>query len=158
MFDFNSDVMNSLSRHGAFLTSGSTPNPMTISWGYIGQMWGKPVFVAPVRITRFTKGLIDESGVFTVSVPREGEYLKELAYCGSHSGRDVNKVEECGMKMVKASEVDTSYVADCQKAYECRIITTLAFSEESIPEEIASMYKLRDYHVLYFAEILATHG
>ena len=42
---------------GAFLCSGD--NVMVASWGMIGVMWGKKVFVAPVRESRYTKEFID---------------------------------------------------------------------------------------------------
>ena len=45
---------------GAFLCSGD--NVMVISWGMIGVMWGKKVFVAPVRESRYTKEFIDRLG------------------------------------------------------------------------------------------------
>ena len=41
---------------GAFLTTEvkGKVNTMTIAWGSIGFMWGKPVFMAMVRPSRFT--------------------------------------------------------------------------------------------------------
>jgi len=38
------------------------PNAMTIGWGTIGIIWGKPIFAVLVRPSRYTYGLIEETG------------------------------------------------------------------------------------------------
>ena len=76
------------------MKAGDTVNTMTIGWGKIGIEWNKPVFIAYVRETRFTKQLLEENGEFTVNVPM-GEYdPKILGYCGTKSGRDMDKIAE----------------------------------------------------------------
>ena len=85
---------------GAFLSSGD--NVMVISWGMIGVMWGKKVFVAPVRDSRYTKEFIDKSGTFTVSVPPMREMLDAVKFCGTKSGREYDKWAECSLEKVKA--------------------------------------------------------
>ena len=69
-------------------------NSMTISWGMAGIEWGKPVFVTFIRESRFTKTLIDKNGEFTVNIPLDESAKKILAYCGSKSGRDVDKMKD----------------------------------------------------------------
>lgn len=56
---------------GAFLTTtvDGVINTMTIAWGSLGFMWGKPIFTAMVRPSRFTYELLEKSGEFTVSIP-----------------------------------------------------------------------------------------
>lgn len=70
---------------------------MTIGWGGITFFWGKPIFIVPVRQSRYTFQLIDKAQEFTVSVPLEVDMRKALAYCGKNSGRDVNKYNEIGL-------------------------------------------------------------
>jgi hypothetical protein len=62
------EVMNDL---GLLLVSGDMdkPNVMAIGWGTAGITWGKPLFVVLVRPSRYTYGLIEKSGEFTVNVP-----------------------------------------------------------------------------------------
>lgn len=66
--------MNSAFNTGAFVTSGD--NVMVASWGFVGVMWGKKVFVAPIRDSRYTKEMLDKTGEFTVSVPAAGTMKK----------------------------------------------------------------------------------
>jgi len=77
--------------HGGLLLASvgrdGRPNVMTIGWGLMGTLWARPVFVVAVRPSRYTHRLIEETGEFTVNVPRKG--MEEIVeYCGTVSGRD----------------------------------------------------------------------
>ena len=86
-------------------------NPMTIGWGTLGIEWGRQLFVAYVRSSRFTYGLLERSGEFTVSVPmftgekdHDQRVRQILAVCGSKSGRDQDKVAELGLTLVEGEQ------------------------------------------------------
>ena len=58
-------------------------NTMTIGWGTLGIEWGKPIFIAFVRESRYTKELLDKNPEFTVNIPY-GQYDKSiLSICGT---------------------------------------------------------------------------
>ena len=135
----NMDFMNSAFNTGAFVTSGG--NVMVASWGFVGVMWGKKVFVAPIRDSRYTKEMLDRTGEFTVSVPAAGTMKKELAFCGSKSGRDHDKWAETGMKKLPAKEIAGDVVAGCERYFECRVLG----------------YANGDKHNFYFGEIVAEY-
>ena len=109
---------------GAFVSSGG--NVMTASWGLVGVMWGRKVYVAPIRDSRYTKELLDRTGEFTVRVPAAGSMKKELAFCGTKSGRDCDKWAETGMEKQTAKEVGGCVVAGCARNFDCRGIGGLA--------------------------------
>ncbi len=71
-------------------------NSMTISWGMLGIEWGRPVFVTFLREHRFTKELIDKNGEFTVNIPYGQDAKEILNFCGTKSGRDVDKFHGAG--------------------------------------------------------------
>ncbi|MEG2688798.1 MAG: flavin reductase, partial [Clostridia bacterium] len=124
MIEFNNmECLNSALNTGAFLISGD--NVMVASWGFVGVMWGKKVFIAPVRESRFTKEFIDKTGVFTVSVPKLGEMKQAIAFCGSKSGRNFDKWKETGLQKQTAKSVDTVVVAGCERYFECKVLTAL---------------------------------
>ena len=82
---------------GVFLVSAdrTKANVMAMAWGMIGFQWSKPVFVAPVRTTRFTHGLIEEAGGFVVCIqPPSMDGL--MMQAGSSSGRDRDKISDLG--------------------------------------------------------------
>lgn len=158
MIEFkNNEFMESAFNTGAFVVS--VDNPMVASWGFVGNMWGKKVFVAPIRDSRFTKTKIDETGVFTVSVPSAGTMKSELAFCGSKSGRDYDKWAETGMKKQAAKAVDTCVVAGCARYFECKVVGVLPMGDMDV-SAVSKWYPTSekmpagDKHNFYFGEII----
>ena len=145
-------------KKGAFLTvkSGDRVNTMTIAWGTLGYMWQKYVFMAMVRQSRYTFELMENAASFTVSLPLKGQLKEALSFCGTKSGRDVDKFKECGLSLLPAEKVDTPLINGCDLYLECKIIYKSPMHPEQLhDEEKRSFYGNDDYHVLYFGEIVA---
>ena len=66
-------------------TNGDKFNAMVIGWGHIGTLWSLPTFHVYVRQSRYTKGQMDKTGEFTLSIPLEGIIPKIKKICGSQS-------------------------------------------------------------------------
>lgn len=161
VFDKAGDICKAM-KHGILLTSGTMekPNTMTIGWGMIGVEWGKPIFVALVRESRFTRELVDQTGDFTVNVPW-GEFdPKILGFCGTKSGRDVNKFTELELTAVEASKVTAPAIAQLPLTLECKVLhRQLQELGQELDASVAKYYPAntdgkRDLHYMYFAEIL----
>jgi len=77
--DYYDIVLKNISK-GAFLTVASDEriNTMTIGWGSLGHLWGKPIFMIMVRKSRYTYQLIEKSNEFTVTLPEDNDLKKEL--------------------------------------------------------------------------------
>lgn len=151
-------VVEQLGSGGLFLTSGTKePNAMVIGWGSVGIYWKKPVFIVPVRLSRFTHDLIEETGEFTVSIPF-GDMKKELAFCGSKSGRDVDKFKELNLTPVPGQHVKVPVIEECDLFYECKVIYKQDMNLEAL-EEISNnrYYASGDPHTMYYGEILACY-
>ena len=150
---------------GAFLTAGGALwNPMTIGWAQFGTIWSKPVMSVMVRKSRYTYGLMEQSDVFTVSVPHEKTLVKELGFCGSRSGRDVNKQESAGLTRLAARAGGADAVAECGTIFECRIVQKQLLDLSTLDPEIrrrnyGSNQALPDGdpHVIYVGEVLAAY-
>ena len=146
---------------GVFLTAKNDGkvNTMTIGWGGINVYWGRPIFEAPVRFSRHTHPMINESGVFTVSVPLEGEDMKkELQYCGSHSGSKEDKISACGISLLEGEAVDCPIIAGCSLHFECKVVGKSDLCGEELSSEVdGRWYKDKDYHTIYFGEIVACY-
>ena len=131
------------------------PNAMTIGWGTIGVIWGRPVFIALVRPSRYTFNLIDETGEFTVNVAPPT--LKEaVAFCGTVSGKDQDKFKDKGLTAIPALKVTPPLIRECSIHFECRVVhkNDLVAYEITRPI-IAEFYPADDFHRLFFGEILA---
>lgn len=153
--EYSSEALEQLKK-GAFLTvkNEDEVNTMTIAWGSISYIWNKPIFMVAVRYSRHTYKLIDNAGEFTVSIPLKNDLKKELAYCGTKSGRDVNKFKECNLTIVEAQKISTPVIGECELHYECKIVYQQAMEPATLAEEIRNRnYPNNDYHVLYFGEI-----
>ena len=85
-FDHAETILKVLAK-GAFLTTaaGGRHNTMTIGWGALGNIWGKPVFTVMVRHSRYTHELIEAHNEFTVSFPLTAAFSKALGLCGCKS-------------------------------------------------------------------------
>lgn len=142
---------------GAFLTvkDKDEVNTMTIAWGSISYIWGMPIFMVAVRYSRHTYRLIDHAKEFTVSIPLRNDLRKALAYCGTKSGRDVNKFEECNLSLLDGQKVSTPILGECELHYECKVVYQQAMEPATLDENIKDrFYVTDDYHVLYFGKIV----
>ncbi len=157
--EITKDVLEQLQR-GAFLTvsSGDQTNTMTIGWGQIGIMWGMPVFVVPVRLSRHTYSMLKDTDEFTVSVPQRAEMTRELAYCGTKSGRDVNKIRAMGLKLEDSDKISTPVISGCRYHFECRILSRVPLSSENFTKASKDRFYMDDnFHVLFYGEILSCY-
>jgi flavin reductase (DIM6/NTAB) family NADH-FMN oxidoreductase RutF len=159
--EYASQIMESLDKGGFFLNSklGDKINSMTIGWGSLSIYWGESVFIAPVRLSRFTHHMIEQSGVFTVSVPLDGALRKELGICGSKSGRDTDKFALCNFTAVDGQSVDCPIIGEAQLHIECEVVAadTLDASKMSgdiVDKMYAGDYENGDYHTLFFGKIV----
>lgn len=149
MFDNSATQLESLAK-GAFLSVKD--NVMTVGWGAEGYMWKKRVFVAPVRISRYTYELLKDADGFSVSFPKAGTMSEEIRYCGTKSGRDEKKLKNLS---VRKSERVNSYLVDgCESYIECKLLATIPMDESMLTPEIQAFYKDGDYHILFVGEIL----
>jgi len=143
-------------KKGAFLTvkSGDRLNTMTIGWATFGFVWRKPVMMVAVRLTRHTFGIIEAAEDFTVTVPLE-DMSKAVGFCGSKSGRDYDKFKECGLTTTKSRHVASPIIAAQGRHYECKIVYKSAMDPAHLDKDYdQSLYPEKDYHTLYFGEIL----
>ena len=155
-FDLYQETVEQLSGDGALLVAGDPPNPMTIGWGTIGILWGMPVMQVYVRPTRYTFGLMERGTDFSVCF-FSGTYAKELAICGTQSGRDTDKLAACGFRVEKGILVKTPHIMESRFHYECRIIHKHRLDPETLDNKIIRRYyPKKDFHMVYYGEILGT--
>lgn len=131
-------------------------NTMTASWGTLGILWNKPVFICFVRPTRHTYGFMEKSDVFSISF-FNAEYRKILNYCGKYSGRDVDKMKETGLLPFE-SELGAIFFEQSRLMFGCRKlyygdIDPARFMDVAIDKN----YPKKDYHRLYVGEIVESY-
>lgn len=97
----------------------SRPNIVTIAWA--GIVCSQPATVSiSIRPSRYSHGLIKQSGEFVINMPDE-KRLMETDYCGTVSGRDVDKFKQAKFTPVPASSVKAPLIKECPVNIECRV-------------------------------------
>jgi len=129
-------------------------NTMTASWGGMGILWGRKVCFCFIRPTRYTYEIIENSDVFTLCF-FDDSYKSALEYCGSHSGRDVDKVAETGLTPVFGNDSGI-YFKEARIVLKCRKLYYHDFDPGSfLDSRIEDIYPLKDYHRMYIGEIIS---
>jgi flavin reductase (DIM6/NTAB) family NADH-FMN oxidoreductase RutF len=157
--EFAKQALDQLSKGGAFLTTahnGKT-NTMTIGWGSIGFVWGKPVLTVMVRHSRYTYELIEKSGEFTVSFPLN-DMKKALGICGSKSGRDIDKFAAAGLTTLPGQNIATPVISGGGLHFECKIVYKQAMDQAQLDKAYnEKWYGAGDYHTFYMGEIVSCY-
>ena len=141
------------------ITAGSTKsfNTMTASWGGLGVLWDKNVAFCFIRPTRHTFEFMNKAETYTLSFFDE-RFRGVLTYCGSHSGKHVNKVAHCGITPVKGS-IDDVYFAEARLVLECRKIYFTDINPSAfLAQTLADIYPEKDYHRMFIGEIVRVLG
>ena len=126
-------------------------NTMTASWGALGVLWGAPMATVYIRPQRYTKEFVDENEYFTLSFFPE-QYRQQLSLCGTKSGREVDKVKECGFT-VRAAACGAPYFEEADLVLVCRKRFVQPMDPAAIPADVKEKYyQAEDYHTLYIGE------
>ena len=159
--DLFAETMRQMRGDGLLLvTAGADgkPNVMTIGWGTVGAIWGRPTFVVLVRPSRYTYSRLEEVGDFTVNVPPP-ELADAASHCGTVSGRDHEKFQEKGLTVVPSKQVRAPVIKECVIHYECRTVHRNDLAPETVAQAILDdAYPEGDYHRIYFGEIVAAYA
>ena len=133
-------------------------NCMTVSWGSLGCMWNKPFAQVVVRPTRHTHGFTERFESFTLAA-FPAEYKDALLLLGSKSGRDGDKIKEAGLTPIAAERVAAPGYAEAELILECRKIYWQDFvPAQFLDPAIEAQYPRKDYHRIYFGEIVLARG
>ncbi|MEW6366583.1 MAG: flavin reductase family protein [Acidobacteriota bacterium] len=145
-----------IDRRCALLATGrAQPNLMTVSWGGFGTIWNRPVTTVYVRPTRYSHTLISAYPEFTLNFLPEIRRAA-LDYCGTYSGRTVDKWKGAGLQPERSECVAVPRVAGSDLAVECRVIASFVFDPSRIIEKsIEELYPGHDYHTAFIGEVLA---
>lgn len=147
------ELMKTIGSTGALLTTRGD-NVMTIGWCLGGVMWKEAVVAVPVRHSRYSHELMEKHGEFTIFVPT-CEFSNEIKFCGTKSGRDVNKIKELNLNIKNSDYVSAPEVIGEGYTIHCRVIYKNEYSEDNMSQEVIKNYLSGDFHTLYFAKVLA---
>lgn len=115
-------------------------NLITLAW--VGTLCSRPPLVGiSVRPDRHSYRTIGDRGEFVVNIPHSDQ-LDLADFCGTRSGRDLNKFGALGLTPVPGKRVAAPLVAEFPVNIECRV-------EQRVP--LGS-------HELFVGRVLAVHA
>lgn len=134
-------------------------NELTVSWGALGDAWwdNMPIAIIFVSATRFTHKYLEANDTFSINVfPRQ--YRKELAYIGSHSGKDEDKVAATGLQTA-FTDHGTPIFTQARLVIECRKIYSHDLDASRFSESLIGNYAQKKFqgvvpHTVFFGEII----
>ena len=157
--EYDINPFKAVGKQWMLLTGGnmSDLNTMTASWGQLGVLWNKNVLTCYIRPNRHTFGYIEGGEVFTASFFGE-EYRSALSFCGSHSGRDCDKVKETGLTPVELGGApafeEAELVLVCRKLYSYDLQESGFLTDDGIP---GKFFASDPYHRAYISEIVEAY-
>lgn len=143
----------------ALLSSGKAGdfNAMTVSWGQMGELWGKEVCTVYVRHSRYTLEFMDKNDLFTLSFLSDG-HKKELGVMGSKSGRDIDKMSGAGLTPMFTPEGCPAF-EEAELTLVCRKMYKGDLPRENFLDAAAydKWYPDHDIHTMFIGEIVAAY-
>lgn len=169
VLDYANDILKAVKK-GVLLTTkvDDKVNSMTISWGTLGIEWDKLIFTTFVREHRFTKEQLDKNQEFTINIPYGNFDKRILGFCGSKSGKNIDKITELGLTLEEPAVISVPGIKELPLTLECKIIYSQLQDKNSIPQNIRSQmypenvdssnpFANKDYHIAYYGEILKAY-
>ena len=130
-------------------TKESGLSAMTASWGGLGVLWNENIATVYIRPQRYTYSLVEKCDRFALCFFDE-DYKKALRLCGSKSGRDLDKLKECGL----TSEIidGVSVISEAKTVMICKKLYADDLKEDKfIDREHLSHYN-GDFHRFYIVK------
>ena len=106
------------------------PNLITIAWA--GSVCSDPPMLSiSVRPERHSHAMIQATHEFVVNIPSPRQ-AKVVDWCGTVSGRDVDKFAVTGLTPAKALKVRCPIITECLLNLECRVQTSLKLGSHTM--------------------------
>ena len=153
--EFTINPFTSLSTDAVLITApdGDSVNPMTAAWGSYGYIWNKNAITVVVRPQRYTFGLMENTDTYTVAY-FHNKRRDAMSLCGTQSGRDIDKMKECGFTMGECDGF--RYIEEADVVFCCRKMYAQDMTEESFVDKAVMnrCYPERDFHRTYVGEVV----
>lgn len=135
------------------ISAGLYPNPvLLVSSEYKGEesiialSWAgnscsnPPIMSLGIRKERHSYNIIKQSMEFVINIPT-ANILDKVEICGTKSGRDIDKWNECNFTKGQSKVVNVPHIEECPVSLECKVIKII---------ELGS-------HDLFLGEVVAIH-
>lgn len=105
-------------------------NIITLGWSMCTS-FVPPMVAISIGKSRYSHKIITEGKEFVLAFPHEG-MVKEVLYCGTHSGKEVDKFKETGLTAISGKHVRPSLIEECLVNMECRVVGELDTGDHTV--------------------------
>lgn len=100
-------------------SDGNRDNIITLAW--VGTVCSNPPMISiSIRPSRYSHELISSSKEFVINIHNE-EMIWACDFCGTNSGRDIDKFKELCLTKEKGFIVSSPIIKECPINIECRV-------------------------------------
>ena len=149
------NIIKMLGEEWMLITAGTDEkfNMMTASMGGLGIYNGKPIAFCFIKPSRYTYQLMETNNTYTLTFYTEA-YREALRYCGSNSGRDMDKVNGSGLTPI-TTPLGSKAFSEAWLIIECRKLVGQSITNEAIYDEKMKANTVGDQlHKMYMGEIV----
>lgn len=126
-------------------------NTMTASWGGLGILFNEPVVFSFIRPQRYTFEFVENNDYFSISFYDE-KYKDKLTFCGTKSGRDIDKIKEISFTPV--FDEKAPYFEEAKLVFICQKIHGQFLAPDGFIDQHLEKNYNNDYHKLYVGKIV----
>ena len=114
-------------------------NIITVAWCGITNTVPPKTYIS-VRPSRYSYEILKEKKEFVINLT-PSSLAKKADWCGTYTGRKVDKFEKCSFTKEKASKIDAPMIGECPISIECKVTDVIPLGS----------------HDMFLADILAVN-
>lgn len=122
--------------------------------GGFAALWGGNTIAIFIRQSRYTREFLDREDHFSISV-LPGAFKDAVHYCGTHSGRDGDKLKAAGLTEIFPDAVPA--VEEAETILLCRKLAAVSSDQFTMAPDIHKAYYEGRWegnpHIMYIGEI-----
>jgi flavin reductase (DIM6/NTAB) family NADH-FMN oxidoreductase RutF len=148
---FNSAYLHVKSPSKVALAIMETPdgryNLITLEW-FMRTSIEPPMLAISIGLTRYSHECLQQAKYFSLCIPSE-EMREETMFCGTVSGREVNKLDEIGEEWFQGKLDKIPILKNAAANFECEIVTQVRSGDHTIfVGEVKHSWKEEDKKML----------
>ena len=121
-------------------SNGKTDNIITLAW--VGTVCSNPPMISiSIRPSRYSHEIITASKELVINIP-DAKMTEACDFCGTHSGRDIDKFKALNLTKEKGFTVNTPLIKECPVNIECKVSKVINLGT----------------HDMFIGEVVAVHA
>ena len=110
--------------------SNEKTNIITLAW-HTPISSKPPLYGIAIAPKRYSHGLIKKSKEFVINFMPYSQ-VKAAQFCGTHSGRSINKLSKTGLTLAPSKKLKTPLIKEGYAHLECKLIRSACFGNHTL--------------------------